>query len=83
MGKKLKAKVNGVEVKDGELVTLVVQAKVSITDRQGFDGDNYRDVEFVSLGKGEQFFDAYQDGVEGKNKKFDLVDVTVIPQGKP
>lgn len=76
---KLKAKVNGVKVEDGERVTLVIQATVSIKDQTAYNGDKYRYVTLESdedkVTYGTQWFEADRDGNKGP---FTLDGVTIV-----
>lgn len=72
---KLKATVNGVKLKDGDKVTLVIQATAKVTENTRFDGTMYKDVEFVSNGS-EHYVDAWES--DTKPGIFTAYDVTVV-----
>lgn len=77
--KKLSAKVNGVKVEDGERVTLVIQATVSIRDQETYNGTKYMYVTFESdedkATFDTQWFEADRDD---DGKKFTLSSATII-----
>lgn len=79
MAKKLTAKVNGVKVKDGDLVTVVIQTRVKIEDRLKFDGNKYRNVEFVSTDEEQgQWIDAYATGDDDVKGPFTVDGATIV-----
>lgn len=79
MAKKLTATVNGVKVKDGDLVTLVIQAKVKIKEGTTFSGSEYRDVEFTSTDKDQsQWLDAYATGTDQVKGPFSIDGATIV-----
>jgi hypothetical protein len=77
---KLKATVNGVKLKDGDKVTLVIQAKVRITERQGWNG-SVTNVEF-DYDEGQATIDAWpsEDFPEGEvpEGQYRVDSVTVV-----
>lgn len=80
MAKKLTAKVNGVKVKDGETVTLVVRAVVEIHQGDRFDGTSYKYVAFDSDPKGESGDDSVylETGYLDKNEEGAFEGLTII-----
>jgi len=74
MAKKLKAKVNGVKVKDGEIVTLVVQVRARVREHTEFNGEKYKDVDFI-VGDSESWVDAYD---KKENGKFSVPGATIV-----
>lgn len=80
--KKLTAKVNGVKVTDGEIVTVVVQAKVKVYEGQKFGGTE-RFV-YVALEPVDTDVDDFTEGVyleteyAEKGRKTELPGATII-----
>ncbi len=72
---KASVKVDGQKIKDGEIVTLIVQAKVSIRDRVAYNGEKVRDVEFQSL---DEFGYVYLEADTDAKSKFELPGVTIV-----
>lgn len=72
MAKKLKAKVNGQELKDGDTVTLVIQAKVTVREGTKYDGTLVKYVEFANV-DASQWFEA-----EEAKGKYNLPGTTVV-----
>jgi hypothetical protein len=74
---KLKATVNGVKLKDGEKVTLVIQATTSIVERPKFDGGLVRYVEFL-FSEDQDTIDAWPKDDAVKVADYEAPGVTVV-----
>lgn len=74
MAKKLTAKVNGVKVKDGEIVTLVVQARVEVREVPKYSGATLKEVSFQSQ---DEWSSIYVEAEEDEGK-FTLDGVTIV-----
>ena len=75
MAKAKTVKINGQKFKDGDKVTLVIQATVKVSDKTLFSGTERRDVEFVSDSK-EHYLDAWES--DKKPGQFEIHDAAVV-----